>query len=87
MNLKTNKITPTTYFNMSKKTRGVLGEKKLMEMDQADFTDPFFIREITRCTLSRLEFLQNIEVYRKINSKKIKFSRKINFTRCLDDQR
>ena len=43
-NLKTNEITPTTYFNMSKKTRGVSGEKKLMEMDQADFTDPSFIR-------------------------------------------
>ena len=53
-NLKTNEITPTTYFNMSKKTRGVSGEKKLMKMDQAEFTDPSFVREITRCTLSRL---------------------------------
>ena len=53
-NLITNEITPTTYLNMSKKTRGVSGEKKLMEMDQAEFTDPSFVREITRCTLSRL---------------------------------
>ena len=47
-NLITNEITP------NKKTRGVSGEKKLMEMDQAEFTDPSFVREITHRTLSHL---------------------------------
>ena len=53
-NLITNEITPTTYFNMSKKFRGVSGERKLMNMSPGEFTDPSFQREITRRTLSRL---------------------------------
>ena len=40
-NLITNEITPTMYFNMTKKFRGVSGEKKLMDMDAGEFTDPF----------------------------------------------
>ena len=44
-NLITNEITATTYFNMSKKFRGVSGEKKLMEMEPAEFTDTSFLRE------------------------------------------
>ena len=39
---------------MTKKFRGVSGEKKLMDMDAGEFTDPSFQRGITGRTLSRL---------------------------------